>query len=194
MKAIAFIVLTSLLAVLGPVSVEGYIADLNQVQSLEEAALDSIPPGRPQIWIREVRRAGDSDFVCEMGMGRLSFWVHPPDDDRSGPLDLGYQFSIVGGDPPPGFEWPEKPQRALSVGYQLAAGPKLVGTVYVRWHEERARLEATVAPFRFAVVAYAVDKGGNVGEPSDTVWVANRSWPDPDSYRPAELVRRKAGR
>ena len=176
------------MATLGVLPAAGYIGDMSHIVDAQEAALDSIPPAAPTILLEKVVRACDRGVSAEdLGTGKLYFKVRPPRDNRSGPLDFGYIFRDVGGDVPPGFDWPDKPQRAMSrKGYRaLAAGepPESLLTVVIRWPEDMPLHARICPPFRFAVVVSAVDKGGNESAQSDTIWVSDDGYPLPAGPR-----------
>lgn len=56
-----------------------YLANMNHRINLQEAALDSTPPGKPAIQLERVRRACEGTTnACDIGNGTLYFLVAPP--------------------------------------------------------------------------------------------------------------------
>ncbi|MEZ4648825.1 MAG: hypothetical protein R3E97_08575 [Candidatus Eisenbacteria bacterium] len=168
----------SLATLFAPVSAQVFVDERSLVVDPAEAALDSLPPGVPQISLRSIVRGKSTPEserleACTAWLwqrGSIVLDVSPPTDDRTRDLDLGYVFELVSGEVPNGMALPTYPVRSAWDRWLVVYDLGFVAPVVLHWMDGD---EDPQDPFRCEIRVAAVDRAGNVGEWSEAVVVGD---------------------
>jgi D-alanyl-D-alanine carboxypeptidase len=139
-----------------------------------EVGVDKTPPARPAFTVRKIRRGvgprhmadGTTTSTSADNFASVEFVVETS-DDRSKAFEIGYRTTLVAGSLPEGLQLPKEAYRALGCG---GVGNFKDCLFFLHWLEDSIDFQT---PFDFTITAIAIDKAGNMSEPSEPIRVTH---------------------
>lgn len=152
MRLTVFVLLAALLWQIDPARACSLVAPIEHELDPQEQIDDSSPPGPVDTPWYAITRGTGSSLSCSStscdDIGTLRLEITPPQDDRTGPEDIGYRIEHLEGDMPVGL-LPDTDIRADD------------GVIFLYWDDEA---EANQEALYFKLSIRAVDLGGNLSE------------------------------
>jgi hypothetical protein len=155
------VLLVALIWPVGPAKACELVPPIEHVLDPQEQQEDNSPPGQVDTPWYGVTRGTGSSLSCSStscdDVGTLRLEIVAPQDDRTGPEDIGYRIEYLEGDMPTGL-LPEHDIRADD------------GIVFLYWDDEAS---ANQEALYFKLSIRAVDLGGNLSEEATVLEIHN---------------------